>query len=240
MPPTIIFDLDGTLVRESPSLWEQTSAVAPLFGDSVADRQAVVTAFFACNDFVTTHLPERKHDIPFYLSYVGRSLGKPLTPESAATAATAWTAAHRKIIAEPELFPDTVATLSELSARGFRLVVASGGSQESREAILVQTGIRDFFSHVFASREVGYQKQEVQFWEEVLPRVGWTAGAPGIVVGNQVNDDIVHPLHFGLPAVLIEYPEPLKKVSRLPSVAPTATYASLSEMLAHPLFSQPI
>ncbi len=234
MPPTIIFDLDGTLIVESASLWEQTSTVAHLFGDSAHERQAVVTAFFACNDFVTTYLPERKHDIAFYLSYVGRSLGRPIASEQATAAAAAWSAVHQRAQAEPVLFTDVVPALTALTARGFRLVVASGGSEASRTAILCLTGIRDFFTSVYTGEGIGYQKQERAFWDEVVARIGWTPGAACIVVGNQINDDIIHPLALGLPAVLLQYPETLKKVSRQSDVVPTATFENLTEFLESP------
>jgi FMN phosphatase YigB (HAD superfamily) len=225
----IIFDIDGTLVDESQSLMAQTDAVAHTFGSSLAERQAVVDAFFAANDRAVAEGGEHKNDIPQYLQWMGETLAVPITPELAVELATAWQAAFAKTFTAPEVFPDVQPCLAGLKERGYRLVAASGGTTEKKVGLLTTAKLIDFFTQVYGAADVGWQKQDVRFWQQLLAA---EAVAPDrvVVVGNQINDDIRHPQALGMHTALIDRPGVLTKNCGSAEVEPSYRLQSLDEL----------
>ena len=96
--------------------------------------------------------------------------------------------------------------------------------------------IMDFFKQVFAATDVGFQKQDVRFWETIFKQMDITPGEKVVVIGNQLNDDILQPIQLGHYAFLIERPGELKKIKEEPVIAPTATFSSFQELLESPYF----
>lgn len=236
MPPTIIFDVDGTLVVESSRLLAQTKVVSHHFGATLAEMQATLYAFFAVNDYAAKENPAIKNNIPVYMQMMGDQLSRPVTTEEAVLLAERWTQAYADSHSEPQLFPDAVLCLETLRAAGFQLVVASGNTVATRMDILEKTGIAAYFSQVYAATDVGFQKQDIRFWETILSQLGYASGDTVIVIGNQLNDDILNPIKLGLPAFLIDRPSELKKRIEDTVVEPTATYRDFNAMLQHPIF----
>ncbi|MES2966723.1 MAG: HAD family hydrolase [Patescibacteria group bacterium] len=235
--PIIIFDVDGTLVVESDRLLAQTKAVAYHFGGLPAEMQAVLYAFFAINDEVTKEKPHLKNNISLYMKMVGERLGIATSEAEAETLATQWTEAYKNSHTKPVLFPDAYMCLETLSQRGFRLVVASGNTVATRTDMLEQTGIAQFFSQIYAATDVGYQKQDVRFWESILSSLDIAPEEKVMVIGNQLNDDILQPIHLGHLAFLIERPSELKKIQEEPRITPTAIFNNLQELVDSSYFS---
>lgn len=233
-----IFDIDGTLVVESSRLRAQAESVSATFGSSLAELQAVIYAFFSVNDYASTTNPEIKHNIPVYMEMMGEKLGVPITREEAAELAVVWTKAYNDSHDVPELFPDAVECLNTLTERGFELVVASGSTLESRQAILKTTRIGHFFPRIFAATNVGFQKQDIRFWNTLLRELSIYKHDHVAVIGNQLNDDIQNPIALGLSAFLITRPSELRKMCAEPVVVPTATFDNLGDVLQHPYFTK--
>lgn len=210
----VIFDLDGTLIDESSRLDAQASAVAWKFGESLEDKQKVIDAFFAANDTAEAYKEngksEYKGNIPWYMEEIGKMLGVEVTEEEATMLADAWREAYSDSYENPELFQDAVPCLQDLKDAGYILLLASGSTLESRQELLEEVGIDDYFSEIFAAADVGFQKQDIRFWEELLEQVDIKPEAI-VVVGNQINDDIMHPQALSMTTVLVERPDTLKK-----------------------------
>ena len=210
----IIFDLDGTLIDESARLDAQATAVSDTFGDSLEEKQRVIDAFFAANDAAQAYLEndqsEYKGNIPWYMEEMGKLLGVKLSEEDTENLAEAWTKAYEESQEAVELFQDVIPTLQTLKDSGYTLILASGNTEETRRALLENVGIDDYFSAIYAATDVGYQKQDLRFWEAVLEQLDIKPES-AIVVGNQLNDDIMHPQTLGMATVLVERPDMLKK-----------------------------
>ena len=234
----VIFDIDGTLVVESSRLRTQAQSVSAKFGASPAELQAVIYAFFSINDYASTTMLEIKHNIPVYMEMMGEKLQIPVSSTEAAELAVAWSTAYTDSHKAPELFQDVLPCLDTLRDRGFELVVASGSTLKSRQSLLDTTGTAHFFSRIFAAIDVGYQKQDIRFWQCVLDELKVGAGDQVSVIGNQLNDDIFNPIALGLSAFLIDRPSEFKKILEEPVVVPTATLPTLSELVRHPYFAQ--
>lgn len=235
--PIIIFDVDGTLVVESTRLHAQAQAVAYHFGSSHKAMQAVLYAFFKINDELAQANSPLKNNIPVYMKMMGQRLGIETDEDEAAALARVWTQAYENDHSKPELFPDTAMCLETLTKRGFTLVIASGNTVASRLALLKQTGIAHYFKHIFAAQDVGYQKQDVRFWEAIFSDLNIINGEKVMVVGNQLNDDIVCPITLGHFAFLIDRPTELKKNKEKPIIPPTSKFANLMTLVHYPMFS---
>ncbi len=230
-PPLVIFDIDGTLIEESSRLRAQAEAVAEHFGGAPERLQAVVYAFFAVHDHMVQSGSTLQNNIPEYLYQMGERLGCPLTHNEAEVLAEQWTKAYEASHNEPVLFPDVVPCLRALQEHGCRLIIASGNTVATRVALLERTGIRDYFSTIYAAQDVGFQKQDKEFWSYLLKAEGYTSDDTVMVVGNQPNDDILQPINLGLKAFLITRPTELKKFSQDYHVAPTAIYDDLHYLI---------
>lgn len=237
-PPLVIFDVDGTLIEESSRLRAQAEAVAEHFGSTPERLQAVVYAFFAVHNHMVQCGSTMRNNIPEYLYQMGERLRCPLTRDEAEVLAGRWTKAYEESHDEPVLFPDVVPCLRALKEHGCRLIVASGNTVATRVAILERTGIKDYFDAIYAAQDVGFQKQNKEFWNHLLKAEGYTSYDPVIVVGNQLNDDILQPINLGLKAFLIDRPSELKKMAEEPVVEPSAIFPDLYTMLQDPIFNR--
>ena len=68
-------------------------------------------------------------------------------------------------------YPETVSVLGELRARA-RLAVLSNGDPESLEALLANTGVREFFEWVISAAEVRVFKPAPAVYQRLLDRTG--------------------------------------------------------------------
>ena len=199
----IVFDIDGTLVDESESLMAQTGAVAWKFGGSHTERQAVVNAFFAANDRAVLEGGADKNNIPKYMEWIGETLSLPVSEDEVQKLAIDWKEAFSKNFKTPTFFDDSVPCLKTLSAAGYRIIAASGGEGEKKQGLLREAGLMEFFSTVYGASDVGFQKQDVRFWQKL---VEYESLIPEnvVVIGNQINDDIMHPKSLGMHTVFVK------------------------------------
>jgi len=238
MPSTrlVIFDVDGTLIDESSRLQAQTDAVAWKFGETIEQRQLVVDAFFAANDqaqaLQSTGDAAVKGDIPWYMRQIGQSLNIAVSDAESEKLALEWHAAYTASHGEPHLFEDSLPVLQTLRDSGFEMVVASGNTVATRKQLLIGAGIQDFFSTIFAAIDVGYQKQDVRFWQALLESVD-TDPSRIAMIGNQINDDIIHPAALGMKTFLVERADTLRKNLGLGMASPDFTVQSLMEIPVH-------
>lgn len=240
-----IVDIDGTLVPESARLRAQAEAAMPFFG--VTDMQEFVYRFFEVNDWVASHKPDRKNDTPFYMSSLAEKYDVALTNEQITAAASAWVEAYRTADTEPKAFAEAVEFLTTLKLRGYEIIAASGGSRESRMALLEKTGLASHLDGLLAAGETGFQKQQAEFWDVLYERFPQLNHADHIVmVGNQLNDDALHPSRLGMKVFIVKWPGELDKVRFGTDSATSAetikealekimmTGQSLQELLTHP------
>lgn len=210
MVTCIVFDIDGTLIDESEALEVQTSAVAWKFGESQEEHQRVVDAFFAANNRAVAEGGKHKNDITKYMVWMGETLGIPVSDAEAERLADDWQEAFRGMFQTPQVFPDSVPCLEALRAKGLTLIAASGGTVEKKQALLKQANLAEYFENIFAATDIGFQKQDIRFWQQLLKELNVPAENI-MVIGNQINDDIMHPKALGMKTVLVHRPGLLRK-----------------------------
>jgi FMN phosphatase YigB (HAD superfamily) len=226
----IIFDIDGTLIDESESLMLQTSAVAWKFGETLEAKQAVVDQFFAANDRAVAEGGQYKNDITQYMRWIGEALGISVSDSEAAQLAHDWKEAFSGTFSAPILFPDAAPCLDTLRTKGVTLVVASGGTVEKKRGLIVEAGLSSYFDTLYAATDVGFQKQDRRFWDYVLDELEVTPENI-MVVGNQINDDIMHPKSLGMQTVLVKRPGLLHKDLGPKDIQANHTIENLDELV---------
>lgn len=70
------------------------------------------------------------------------------------------------------------------------LVLVSNGTTEIQQKRLNRTEINSFFSHIFTSDEVGYQKPQKEFFEKVFLQLGKINRERILIVGDSLTADI--------------------------------------------------
>jgi HAD superfamily hydrolase (TIGR01662 family) len=98
-----------------------------------------------------------------------------------------------------DLYPDAIPALTELRARGYRVVIAGNQPVES-EAALTRLGVP---AHVIASSAGwGVQKPDPRFFEKVAEAAGVPAEQIAYV-GDRVDNDVVPSRAAGMTAVFL-------------------------------------
>ncbi len=226
MVTCVIFDIDGTLIDESVVLEAQTNAVAWKFGDSFESKQAVVDHFFAANDKAVREGGEYKNNIKQYMKWIGENLSIQVTDGEAEKLALDWGGAFQNSSKTPQVFSDSEHCLRLLRERELTIVAVSGGTVEKKKQLLEDAGIASYFDAVYAATDIGFQKQDIYFWHELLKILQVDVSAC-VVVGNQINDDIMHPKSLGMRTVLVERPGLLRKDLGPKDVQPGHTIRNL-------------
>ena len=224
----IIHDVDGTLCDESGSLAAQAEAVSSVFGN---DFQQTIDLFFSVHDDVakTPSLEQHRGDIVWYLQEMARRKNIDMSEQESGELATAWKQAYLSYQATPILFTDVGPYIEAMHKYDVRNIVCSGGTKETRESLLTQLGIRDHFEAIYSSVDIGFQKQNKQFWKEVLLEIGAQPGHVA-VVGNQINDDVWQPKELGMTTFLIDRQDTIKKNVGPTDIEPTFTIRSMIEI----------
>ncbi len=240
-----VVDIDGTLVPESNRLRAQAEAVMSFF--ATTDVQEFVYRFFEVNDYVAKHEPDHKNDIPYYMQCLAAKYEVDISPEQIAEAARVWQRAYDEANAEVVAFPGATEFMQALKIRGYEVIIASGNSRDSRERILKETGLDEYVDELLAAKETGFQKQQAEFWDELYKRFPQLETAEHkVMIGNQYNDDALHPTRLGFKVFIVKWPGELDKVRFGADSAVsidaiqgarekiTMTAESLQELLTHP------
>ena len=95
---------------------------------------------------------------------------------------------HRTTL-QTNLVDDAIETLEYLKSKGYTLSIISNGFIEVQYTKLRRSGLLPYFSNVFLSEEVGYQKPDIRFFQAVLDRLNATP-AECLVIGDNLQTDI--------------------------------------------------
>ena len=116
--------------------------------------------------------------------------------------ATALTAGHAAVPVWNQVLAGVPEGLAALRARGLRLVAVSN-SDGSAEAVLVATGLRQWFEAVIDSHHVGFSKPDPRLFDAARGVLG-VAARNVAHVGDLYETDIVGAHAAGIAAILID------------------------------------
>ena len=95
--------------------------------------------------------------------------------------------------------PHAIETLEYLCPK-YDLSIISNGFGEVQYKKLHRSGLSSYFSHVFLSETIGYQKPKPEFFNEVLCELG-ASKEECLVIGDNYEADIEGAMNFGLDQV---------------------------------------
>jgi putative hydrolase of the HAD superfamily len=89
---------------------------------------------------------------------------------------------------KPHLIEDTLHVLGQISEK-YHLSIITNGFKESQAIKMDNSGIRNYFRHLFISEEVGYNKPDVRIFEHALSTAG-TCCSDSLMIGDTYETDI--------------------------------------------------
>jgi len=204
----VFFDIGGTLVGPNVALlgtWLRAAGI-----DCVDDRVSLVEPFAR-----RAHALRRQSVLGtpairgLYLEEVIRHVwgdrpGDPVLLQSAVdkVLATAMAAGHAAVPVWNQVLPGVREGLATLRGRGLRLVAVSN-SDGSAEAVLVATGLREWFEAVVDSHHVGFSKPDPRLFDAARAVLGVQARNVAHV-GDLYETDILGAHAAGIGAILID------------------------------------
>ena len=204
----VFFDIGGTLVGPNLSLlgaWlraagvecddDRVALIEPFARRAHAKRREAVVGTPAIRGLYLEELirhvrSDRPDDPALVQSAVDRIL------------ATALAAGHAAVPVWNQVLPGVREGLATLRARGLRLAAVSN-SDGSAEAVLIATGLREWFEAVIDSHHVGFSKPDPRLFDAARAVLGVQARNVAHV-GDLYETDILGAHAAGIGAILID------------------------------------
>ncbi|WP_412989048.1 YjjG family noncanonical pyrimidine nucleotidase [Pediococcus siamensis] len=99
-----------------------------------------------------------------------------------------------------QLEPHARELLNDLKAQ-FNLFIVSNGIASVQQHRLADSGLRNYFTHVFVSEEVGYQKPRIEFFDYVANAITGFTPANALIIGDSLTSDIQGGANAGIDSV---------------------------------------
>ena len=80
----------------------------------------------------------------------------------------------------------------------YELVIASNGPKSQQYNRLENSGIKKYFSKIFISEEVGYNKPDIRYFNKVLDELDNKDKAKIIIIGDSIVSDVKGGNEFGI------------------------------------------
>lgn len=209
MNKAIFWDFDGTLVVSrtlwSRSVWEALREQVEDTGVTVDDIRPLLRTCYPWD------VPERDFSSvtgDLWWEYMTRCFigAYEQLGVSPADAAAAGRQVRQRILRTENytLYPDAAAVLQDALDAGYRNYVLSNNYPEL-DAVIRELGIAGYFSGIFVSARIGYDKPRREIFEYALK----TAGYPGkrLMVGDNPRADIEGARPFGMTTILVHNAE---------------------------------
>ena len=90
---------------------------------------------------------------------------------------------------QTNLVEGAIELLEYLKEKKYNLSIISNGFIEVQYTKLRRSGLLPYFSNIFLSEEVGYQKPDIRFFQAVLAKLS-TKSTECIVIGDNIQTDI--------------------------------------------------
>lgn len=190
-PPTLIFDLDGTLADTAPDLLGATNAVLAARGRPRLD------------------LDHLRHMVGFgavaLITQAMEASGAPLAQAELPPLIEIFLAHYRSHIADgTRLFPQVAETLTALSAQGARLGVLTNKPQELTDLLLPRLNLDGVFSAVYGAGRKPYTKPDPRIFHDVVADTAKGQGGAPVMIGDSITD-LNTARAAGAPCILMSY-----------------------------------
>ncbi|MCV3315867.1 YjjG family noncanonical pyrimidine nucleotidase [Pediococcus ethanolidurans] len=99
-----------------------------------------------------------------------------------------------------QLEPHARELLNDLKGQ-FNLFIVSNGIASVQAHRLNDSGLTDYFKHVFVSEEVGYQKPRIEFFDYVAKKIAGFTPKNSLIIGDSLTSDIQGGVNAGIDSV---------------------------------------
>ncbi|MHB9025169.1 MAG: HAD family hydrolase [Armatimonadota bacterium] len=208
----LIWDFDGTLGYREGGMW--TGTLLEILAEEAPELGVVAEQI---RPFLQTcypwHTPERPHpDLNTAKLWwealhpvLSRALSGVGVAEERVPSLVEQFRPRYTDVSRWRLFSDTLPTLLQLSATGWRHILLSNHVPEL-PGIIEQLGLTHHLAAVFNSAQTGYEKPHPQAFRNVLAFAG---KAEAIwMIGDNPNADIAGAEALGVPGILVRVPHP--------------------------------
>ncbi len=128
---------------------------------------------------------------------------------------------------EHQLIPGATKIVTELSKRGHRLYAISNGTKEKQYQQLEKSHLKSYFSDIFLSEDIGFQKPSKKFFQAVEKKIADYDPDLTMVIGDSLSADIQGAGNADLPSIWFNR----KNVEWVPPFMPTYTVQHLEDIL---------
>jgi len=103
-----------------------------------------------------------------------------------------------------ELMPGVKNTLAQLHTEYICCVASNAGDSNAdlMGSALGRVSVKEYFRYLFTSKELGFSKPDINFFTEIMSRIG-VAADECIMVGNDYNKDIIPAKKAGMHTILV-------------------------------------
>ncbi|VVM08491.1 Phosphatase [Methylacidimicrobium cyclopophantes] len=207
--PMVLFDLVGTILTPAVPVGETYAAMAARHGlrvppEAIAQRFPLVLSRYRCRPRAT--VPSDGED----RAYWREILFETLSPEI-----DSWPGNREALVEELyghygggnawRLYPEVRGVLRALRKKGVRLGILSNWDRRAH-GVLSDLGLREFFSVILLSAELGAAKPDPYLYRLVSQRIGLPA-ASLFLVGDDVENDGTAPRACGFGSWVCRRPE---------------------------------
>lgn len=100
------------------------------------------------------------------------------------------------------LIPGTLDVLNYLKPR-YEMHIITNGFQEAQVVKLKESGLESFFTHVFISEELGFQKPDVRIFEQAM-QISGSIPNQSLMIGDNLHTDITGARAAGMDQVYFQ------------------------------------
>lgn len=210
LPRAILFDLDDTIIAAYGRPELAWSTVVGEFAAELAPlaTQNVVAAIRASGAAIRSD-PERhramRYGLPASrrdtvaggferLAASGQAVPPAMLQHRIADRFTAYREENMK------LFPDALATIAQLRARGVKLALLTNGASDYQRAKIVRFDLAHLFDHIQIEGEHGFGKPEERAYRHALDALG-VAAHEAWIVGDNLEWEVIAPQRLGIHAI---------------------------------------
>ena len=189
-PPTLVFDLDGTLV------------------DTVEDLVAALNVIGAPEGLQHVPLADGRimvgHGMRTLIERAFATHGRPLSPDDLDRLTAAFIAEYTaRMPGQSRPYPHLDATLDRFAAAGWRMAVCTNKYEASARRLLSLLGLADRFAVIAGQDTLGFRKPDPRHVTETIRAAGGDLGH-AVMVGDSLSD-VDAAIAAGVPAVVVSF-----------------------------------
>jgi len=128
-------------------------------------------------------------------------------------------------------FVDGALEMLEEGRKKYRLFLVSNGLKNTQTKRLGNANLYPYFSEVFISEEVGYNKPDARYFQAVFEKIPHFARAESVIIGDSLTSDIKGGINVGITTVWFCQNDDKKNLPNEVGIYPDYTITKLEEFL---------